>query len=137
MKNLRRKTTWLHLVILLVLVGAAVHSLTWAGWLRRPESLYSDLWHRLAGLRYKPAHVAMPLLLAESAVRSEEAEKLELRRSQEQQERGKMQQQEQQQQRQPSMKKMRGPMPEAAPSKPGTSRFGAGVIRNKDSEDGD
>ena len=58
MKNLRRKTSWLHLVVLLVLVGAAVHGLTWAGWLERPESIYVDLWHRLAGRRYVPQHVA-------------------------------------------------------------------------------
>ena len=62
MKNFRRKTTWLHLLILLVLVAAAVQSMTWAGWLQRPESIYSDLWHRLAGVRYKPAHVVIVTL---------------------------------------------------------------------------
>jgi adenylate cyclase len=62
MKNFRRKTSWVHLVILLVLVGVGVQSLTWAGWLKRPESIYSDLWHRLAGLRYKPAHVVIVTL---------------------------------------------------------------------------
>ncbi len=55
MKNFRRKTTWLHLSILLVLVGAAVQGLTWAGWLERPENIYRDLWHQLAGRRYAPA----------------------------------------------------------------------------------
>ena len=62
MKNVRRKTSWLHLVVLLVLVGAAVQGVTWAGWLERPESIYGDLWHRLAGRRYKPAHVAIVTL---------------------------------------------------------------------------
>ncbi len=62
MKNYRRKTSWLHLFILLVLVGAAVQGMTWAGWLESPESIYSDLWHRLAGVRYKPAHVAIVTL---------------------------------------------------------------------------
>ena len=82
---------------------------------------------------------SQPLLLAEIAPQSEEAEKLERRRQQEQQERVNIQQQEQQQ----NKIKTRGPMPapkpmpEASPSKPGTSRFGAGVIRNKDSEAGE
>jgi adenylate cyclase len=62
MKNFRRKTTWLHLIILLVLVGAAVQGITWAGWLERPESIYSDLWHQLAGRRYSPEHVAIVTL---------------------------------------------------------------------------
>jgi CHASE2 domain-containing sensor protein len=62
MINFRRKTSWLHLVILLVLVGAAVQSITWPGWLKRPESIYSDLWHRLAGVRYPPEHVVIVTL---------------------------------------------------------------------------
>ena len=62
MKNFRRKTSRLHLVVLLVLVGAAVQGMTWTGWLERPESIYVDLWHRLAGCRYKPAHVAIVTL---------------------------------------------------------------------------
>jgi adenylate cyclase len=61
-KNYRRKTSWLHLFILLVLVGAAVQGMTWAGWLASPESVYSDLWHRLAGVRYTPEHVAIVTL---------------------------------------------------------------------------
>jgi adenylate cyclase len=62
MKNLRRKTSWLHLVLLLALVGGAVQGMTWAGWLERPESVYVDLWHRLAGCRYLPSHVAIVTL---------------------------------------------------------------------------
>jgi adenylate cyclase len=62
MKNFRRKTSCLHLAILLVLVGAAVQGMTWVGWLQSPESIYSDLWHRLAGLRYPPTHVAIVTL---------------------------------------------------------------------------
>ena len=62
MINFHRKTSWLHLVILLVLVGAAAQSITWAGWLAKPENLYADLWHRLAGCRYAPSHVAIVTL---------------------------------------------------------------------------
>jgi adenylate cyclase len=62
MKNLRRKTAWLRLVALLVLVGAMVQGITWAGWLERPESIYTDLWHQLAGRRYAPQHVAIVTL---------------------------------------------------------------------------
>ena len=62
MKNYRRKTSWLHLLILLVLVGAAVQGITRAGWLESPERVYSDLWHRLAGCRYLPSHVAIVTL---------------------------------------------------------------------------
>jgi adenylate cyclase len=62
MKNFRRKTSWLHLAVLLVLVGAMVQGLTWAGWLEKPESIYADLWHQLAGRRYPPEHVAIVTL---------------------------------------------------------------------------
>jgi adenylate cyclase len=61
-KNYRRKTSWLHLIILLILVGAAVQGTTWAGWLESPERIYSDMWHRLAGVRYTPEHVAIVTL---------------------------------------------------------------------------
>jgi hypothetical protein len=80
---------------------------------------------------------SQPLLLVQSTAQQEEAEKLEQQRLKEQQEREKLPRQERQQQRQPDMKRMRGPMPEAAPPKPATSRFGAGVIRDKESADGD
>src|SRR5665648_372135 len=36
--------------------------MTRAGWLASPESMYSDLWHRLAGVRYQPEHVAIVTL---------------------------------------------------------------------------
>jgi adenylate cyclase len=62
MKNFRRKTSWLHLVALLVLVGAIVQGMTWAGWLEKPENIYADLWHQLAGRRYPPEHVAIVTL---------------------------------------------------------------------------
>ena len=42
MKNLRRKTSWLHLFILLVLVGAAVQGMTWAD-LRSADLRGADL----------------------------------------------------------------------------------------------
>jgi adenylate cyclase len=59
MKNFRRKTSWLHLAALLVLVGAIVQGMTWAGWLEKPESIYTDLWHQLAGRRFLPEHVVI------------------------------------------------------------------------------
>ncbi|MGA9756709.1 MAG: adenylate/guanylate cyclase domain-containing protein [Desulfobaccales bacterium] len=59
MKTFRPKRSFLHPVILLILVGAAVQSLTWAGWLEKPETIYTDLWHQLAGLRYTPEHVVI------------------------------------------------------------------------------
>jgi adenylate cyclase len=58
---LRRKDTPLFLA-LLVAVGAALAGITWAGWLERPENLYSDLWHQLAGGRYQPQHVVIVAL---------------------------------------------------------------------------
>ena len=75
---------------------------------------------------------SQPRLLAQSTAQPGEAEKLEQQRLKEQQDRAKMQQEQKQQQEQPEMRKMRGPMPEAAPPKPGTSRFGAGVIRQNE-----
>jgi adenylate cyclase len=62
MKNLRRKTSWLHLVVLLGLVGAIVQGIAWLGWLEKPENIYGDLWHQLAGRRYTPEHVAIVAL---------------------------------------------------------------------------
>ena len=60
-KILRRKDTPLFLA-LLVAVGAVVAGITWAGWLERPEILYYDLWHQLAGVRYQPQHVVIVAL---------------------------------------------------------------------------
>ena len=60
-KILRRKDTPLFLA-LLVAVGAAVAGITWAGWLERPEILYYDFWHQLAGVRYQPQHVVIVAL---------------------------------------------------------------------------
>ena len=75
---------------------------------------------------------SQPRLLAQSKAQPGEAEKLEQQRLKEQQDRAKMQQEERQQQRQPEMRKMRGPMPEAAPPNSSKSRFGAGVIRQSE-----
>ena len=78
---------------------------------------------------------SQPRLLAQSKAQPGEAEKLEQQRLKEQQDRAKMQQEQKQQQRQPAMRKMRGPMPEAAPAQsrpPGAKRFGAGVIRKSE-----
>ncbi len=47
------------IVVLALVVTAAVAGLSWAGWLEGPENFYNDLWHRLAGVRYQPQHVAI------------------------------------------------------------------------------
>jgi hypothetical protein len=73
---------------------------------------------------------SQPRLLAQNTAQSGEAEKLEQKRLKEKQDRAKEQQE--QQQKQPEMRKMRGPMPEAAPPKSSKSRFGAGVIRKSE-----
>lgn len=75
---------------------------------------------------------SQPRLLAQGTAQPGEAEKLEQQRLKEQQDRAKMQQEEKQQQSQPEMRKMRGPIPEAAPPPPGAKRFGAGVIRKSE-----
>jgi hypothetical protein len=80
---------------------------------------------------------SQPLRLVQAKTQPEAAEKLGQQCLKEQQAREKLPWQERQLQRQPDMKRMRGPMPEAAPPKPATSRFGAGVIRDKESADGD
>ena len=81
-----------------------------------------------------------PRLMAQSTAQPEEAEKLEQSRLKEQQEREKRQLEEKSEMQQPrkmrSMEKQ-APAPQAAPPKSGTSRFGAGVIRNKETVDGD
>jgi hypothetical protein len=85
-----------------------------------------------------------PRLLAQSTAQPEEAEKLEKRRLEEQRKKmEQQQQQEKQQQAQPKQMKTRGAVPEAAPApdaatpRTGKSRFGAGVVRDKESPDGD
>ena len=83
---------------------------------------------------------SQPLRLAQSNTQPEEAEKLEQSRLKEQQEREKRQLEEKSEMQQPrkmrSMEKQ-APAPQAAPPKSGTSRFGAGVIRDKETVDGD
>jgi hypothetical protein len=126
--------------------GAGTSGFAPAGEFTRPENGFKEQLQRPGlGRRLATADASrgsQSLLLAEIGVQSEEAEKLEHRRLQEQEERVNKQKQDQQQ-KSPSMKRMRGPtpapkpMPEAERAKPSTSRFGAGVIRNKDSEDGE
>ena len=81
---------------------------------------------------------SQPLLLAQSAAQPEEAEKLEQQRLKEQQarEQGKKMRSGQPP-GQPDRMERQAPAERAAPPKPGTSRFGAGVIRNKETVDGD
>ena len=72
-----------------------------------------------------------PRLLAQSTAQQREAEQLEKRRLEEQ--RQQMEKQQRQQQSQPKKMRTPGPMPEAAPTAPsGTKRFGAGVVRDKE-----
>ena len=87
---------------------------------------------------------SQPRLLAQGTAQPEEAEKLEKRRLEEQRKKmEQQQQQEKQQQTQPKRMRTRGPVPEAAPApdaaapRPGKSRFGAGVVRDKESPDGE
>ena len=75
---------------------------------------------------------SQPRLLAQSKAQPGEAEKLEQQRLKEQQDRAKMRQEQKEQQSQPRMRRMRGPMPEAAPPTSSKSRFGAGVIRKSE-----
>ncbi len=58
----RRKDNLLLVVVLLLVVYGAVAGMTWAGWLERPEEIYYDLWHQLAGVRYQPQHVVIVAL---------------------------------------------------------------------------
>jgi hypothetical protein len=76
---------------------------------------------------------SQPLRLAQSNTQQEEAEKLEQRRLKEQQEQeqGKKMQSGKSLEQSDRMEK-RAPATRAAPPKSGTSRFGAGVIRNSD-----
>jgi len=77
-----------------------------------------------------------PRLLAQSTTQPGEAEQLEKRRLEEQRQQA---EKAKQQQTEPKKMKTRGAMPEAAPapeampSKTGGKRFGAGVVRNKES----
>jgi class 3 adenylate cyclase len=61
-RNFRKKEAPLVIALVMLLVYASVAGITWAGWLERPENLYHDLWHQLAGVRYQPQHVAIVAL---------------------------------------------------------------------------
>jgi hypothetical protein len=140
----------------LLLAGVPAHAgpasgesvLAPAGETTRQEKGVKALGHGQAGGQVltpgDASREGQPLRLVQAKTQPEAAEKLEQQRLKEQQEREKLRRQERQQQRQPDMKRMREPMPEAAPAapaaippKPATSRFGAGVIRDKESADGD
>jgi len=83
------------------------------------------------------APASEPRRLAESTAQTEEAQQLEKRRLEEQRSKLEQQQQETQLQTQPRRMRTRGPMPDAATPRPGKSRFGAGVVRDKESPGGD
>ena len=78
-----------------------------------------------------------PCLLAQSKTQPTAAEQLEKCRQEEQQKKAAMEKQQQQQQSQPKRMRTRGAIPEAAPAPPGSKRFGAGVIRDKETKDGE
>ena len=81
---------------------------------------------------------SQPLRLAQSKTQPEDAEKLEQRRLKEQQEREQGKKMRSlKPPGQPDRMEEQAPAPRAAPPKSGTSRFGAGVIRNKETVDGD
>jgi adenylate cyclase len=58
-KNVRRQDTLILVAVLVLSVYGAVAGLTWAGWLERPEEIYYDLWHQVAGVRYQPQQVVI------------------------------------------------------------------------------
>jgi hypothetical protein len=107
----------------LLLAGVPVHANAVSG---APDAAYRE---------------GQPLLLAQSATQKEEAEKVEKCRKEEEQKKLEQQQQEKQQQTEPKKLKTRGAIPEAAPeavpAKPGGKRFGAGVVRGKESQEGE
>jgi hypothetical protein len=78
-------------------------------------------------------------LVAQSATQPAEAEQLEKRRLEEQQKKAALEKQQQQQESQPRKRmKTRGAIPEAAPAPPGgRGRFGAGVVRDKETKEVD
>jgi hypothetical protein len=84
---------------------------------------------------------SQPRLLAQSKTQptaAEQAEQLEKCRLEEQQKKAAMEQQQQQEKSQPKKMKTRGAIPEAAPAPPaGRGRFGAGVVRDKETKDGE
>jgi adenylate cyclase len=57
---LRKKL--LYGILLVVLVSAGAEIASRVGWLRQPEAMYYDLWHQLAGRRYKPRHVVIAVI---------------------------------------------------------------------------
>ncbi len=60
--KIRRQESLLLVAVLMLLVYGAVAGMTLAGWFERPEEIYYDLWHQLAGVRYQPQHVVIVAL---------------------------------------------------------------------------
>jgi len=57
-KSLNRRALWVALS--LTIFSSAVAELAYrAGWSDLAESAYTDLWHRLSGVRHRPEHVAL------------------------------------------------------------------------------
>jgi hypothetical protein len=80
---------------------------------------------------------SQPRLMAQNTAQPAEAQQLEKRRLEEQKKKAAMENQQQQRQRsQPRRMETRGPIPEAAPGAPASrGRFGAGVVRDKQTGD--
>jgi hypothetical protein len=94
--------------------------------------------HAVSGPPEAQLRESQPRLLAQSKTQPTEAEQAEKRRLEEQQKKAAMEKQQQQQQSQPKRMRTRGAIPEAAPpAPPGSKRFGAGVVRDKETKDVD
>ena len=93
----------------------------------------------VSGLPDAQIRESQPRLLAQSKTQPtavEQTEQLEKRRLEEQQKKAAMEKQQQQEKSQPKRMRTRGAIPEAAPPAPtGAKRFGAGVIRDKETKD--
>jgi hypothetical protein len=102
----------------LLLSGISVHAVSSA-----PEAQFQE---------------QQPCLLAQSTTQPATAEQLEKSRQEEQQKKAAGEKQQQQQQSQPKKMKTRGAIPEAAAPAPAPrGRFGAGVVRDKETKDVD
>lgn len=53
---------WVLALVSVLAATVAAEGLYRSGWTARVEHLYTDLWHRLAGVRYQPEHVALVMI---------------------------------------------------------------------------
>jgi hypothetical protein len=94
--------------------------------------------HPVSGAAEAQFRENQPRLLAQGTTQDEEAKQLEKRRLEDQQKKLELEKQQQQQKSQPRQMRTRRAIPEVTPSAPaGRGRFGAGVVRDKETKDGD